>query len=68
VARRTCLYYGVMPRVVEQPASVEQLVQQSISLAQELHFAASGDHIIVLAGHPIGAAGGTKILIVEQIP
>ena len=68
VARRTCLYYGVMPRVVEQPARVEQLVQQSTSLAQELHLAASGDHIIVLCGHPIGAAGGTKILIVEQIP
>jgi hypothetical protein len=33
-----------------------------------LHLAASGDHIIVLAGNPVGAAGGTKALIVEQIP
>ena len=68
VARRTCLYYGVIPRVVEQPASVEQLVQQSVSLAQALNLAVSGDHIIVLAGNPVGAAGGTKVLIVEQIP
>ena len=68
VARRSCLYYGVVPRVIEQPESVEQLVEQSVSIAQELHLADSGDHIIVLAGHPVGAAGGTKALIIEQVP
>ena len=68
VARRAGLYYGVVPRVIEQPASIEQLIEQSIGLTQELHLAGSGDHIIVLAGNPVGAAGGTKALIVEQIP
>lgn len=67
VARRACLYYGVVPRVVEQPESVEQLIKQSDSIAKDLHLATSGDHIIVLAGHPIGTAGGTKVLIVEEI-
>ena len=44
-----------------------QFLEQSESMAKALHLATSGDSIIVLAGHPIGAAGGTKILIVEEI-
>jgi pyruvate kinase len=68
VARRTGLYSGVVPHVVTQPESVEQFIKLSGSLAKDLHLAASGDRIIVLAGHPIGTAGGTKGLIIEQIP
>jgi pyruvate kinase len=67
VTRRACLYYGVVPRMVELPESVETFLKQCESMAKALHFATSGDRIIVLAGHPIGAAGGTKILIVEEI-
>jgi pyruvate kinase len=67
VARRACLYYGVVPRVVEQPESVEQLIKQSSSMAKDLHLATSDNRIIVLAGHPVGTVGGTKVLIVEEI-
>jgi pyruvate kinase len=67
VTRRACLYYGVVPRVVDLPESVEQFLKQSESMAKALHLASSGDRVIVLAGHPIGATGGTKMLIVEEI-
>ena len=67
VTRRACLYYGVVPRVVELPESVETFLEQSESMAKALHLATSGDRVIVLAGHPIGATGGTKMLIVEEI-
>jgi pyruvate kinase len=53
--------------VVALPESVEKFLKQSESMAKALHLATSGDRVIVLAGHPIGAAGGTKILIVEAI-
>lgn len=68
VTRRACLYYGVVPRIVDLPESVEKFLNRSESMAKALHLATSGDRVIVLAGHPIGAAGGTKILIVEEIP
>jgi len=67
VTRRACLYYGIVPRVVDLPESVEQFLKQSESTAKALHLASSGDRVIVLAGHPIGATGGTKMLIVEEI-
>jgi pyruvate kinase len=53
--------------VVDLPESVEQFLKQSESMAKALHLASSGDRVIVLAGHPIGATGGTKMLIVEEI-
>ncbi|MGQ4807039.1 Pyruvate kinase [Candidatus Entotheonellaceae bacterium PAL068K] len=67
VARRTCLYYGVVPYVVDLPESPELLLRQSARVLQDLHLATSGDRIIVLGGHPVGAEGGTKILILEEI-
>jgi pyruvate kinase len=67
VTRRACLYYGVVPRVVDLPESVEKFLKQSESTAKALHLVSSGDRVIVLAGHPIGATGGTKMLIVEEI-
>jgi pyruvate kinase len=67
VIRQACLYYGVVPRLLDLPASVESFLKQSESMAKSLHLATSGDRVIVLAAHPIGAAGGSKILIVEEI-
>jgi pyruvate kinase len=67
VARGACLYYGVVPRVVERPVSVEQLLKQSNSIAKDLQLAAPGDRIVVLTGHPVGETGGTRALIVEEV-
>jgi pyruvate kinase len=67
VIRQACLYYGVVPRLLDLPASVESFLKQSESMAKSLHLATSGDRVIVLAAHPIGAAGGSRILIVEEI-
>lgn len=67
VARRACLYYGVVPQVVEPPTDLEALLKRVNSVAKHLQLAASGDRIVVLTGHPVGAAGGARALIVEDV-
>ena len=67
VARRACLYYGVVPQVVDLPAGIETLLKQINSIAKDLQLAVSGDRIVVLTGHPVGTAGGTHGLIVEEV-
>ena len=67
VARRACLYYGVVPQVAELPADVESLLKQINTIAKDLQLATAGDRIVVLTGHPVGAAGGTRAFIVEDV-
>jgi len=67
VARRACLYYGVVPRVIEQPADTELLLDAIMGLAKGLQIATTGDRIAVLTSHPVGAVGGRRALIVEKV-
>ena len=67
VVRQACLYYGVVPRFLKLPESVETFLKQSASMAKALELASPGDRVIVLAGHPIGSAGGTKLMMVEEM-
>jgi pyruvate kinase len=67
VARRACLYYGVVPRVIEFPADVESLLGEMCAVAKQLRLASAGDRIIALTRHPIGTARGTLGLLVEEV-
>jgi len=67
IARRTCLYYGVVPQVIEMPADVQLLLKQINTLTQDLHLAKKGDRIIALTGHPVGTAGGTRAFIINDV-
>ncbi|MFV2070536.1 MAG: pyruvate kinase alpha/beta domain-containing protein, partial [Pirellulales bacterium] len=67
VARQACLYYGVVPQLVEPPADVEPLLKQINSVAKDLQLAAAGDRIVVLTGHPVGAADGARALILVEV-
>ena len=67
IARRACLYYGVVPQVAEVPAGVEPLLKQVNAIAKDLQLVTAGDRIVVLTGHPVGAAGGTRALIVQDV-
>ena len=67
VARRACLYYGVVPLVTELPGSVLQLLDKIVGHAKNLQLATPGDRIAVLTSHPVGTAGGTRGLIVQDV-
>lgn len=67
LARRACLYYGIVPLLSDQPTDVEQLLHLSKTTAKNLGVAASGDCIIILTAHPVGRPGGTQGLMVEKL-
>lgn len=65
--RRCCLYFGVISRLVDEPHSTADLLQRAGRRCKELGLAASGDRIIVVAGHPIGAHDRTNGVIIDTI-
>jgi len=66
VVRRCCLYYGVVPRLIERPDDARELIDVASALCKELGIATPGDNIIAISGHPIGSPD-TNGLIVERV-
>ena len=65
--QRCNLYYGVVPRQIEPPDSVDSLLNQAAQMAKDLGMAARGDRIIVLAGHTLDTEEGANGLIIERV-
>ena len=66
IARRGCLYYGLIPRMIDKPDDFPQLLDASNTVAKELGLAKRDDCIIVMSGDPQGR-GGSRGLIVETV-
>ncbi len=68
VVRRCALYWGVMPRLREEPeTTTEDLIGGSAEAAVEAGLAESGDKIGITAGLPMGHAGGTNLFKVHTV-
>lgn len=65
--RRCCLYYGTVPRQVEQFHSVDHLIQVASELCRQAGLAERGQYLLILAGHPIGTPSVTDALVIEQV-
>ncbi len=65
--RRCSLYYGVVPRRIDQPQDVDQLLDVASAFSKDLGVAKRGDHILVLAGHTFGTLEGTNGLIIDRV-
>lgn len=68
IVRRCCLYFGVVPQLIECPSDSRELIGIAGAVCKELGLAKSGDNIIVVAGHPVGSPDRTNGLIIEAIP
>jgi len=67
VCRRLLLRWGVHPiRILEQK-SMEELFATGIRLVKEMKIAKAGDLIVITGGIPIGVAGSTNLLKVEEV-
>ena len=64
---RLLLHWGVYPYQIGEVSSVEELFSAGAKLAKELGLAKAGDLIVITGGIPIGVAGSTNLLKVEQI-
>lgn len=61
------LSWGVRSYLAADPATVDELFAQGARLARELGYARKGDLIVITCGIPLGIAGTTNLLRVEQI-
>jgi len=68
VAGRLILYWGVYAFHIPSLKSVDDLFSAGTKLVIELGIAKSGDSIVITGGLPIGVAGTTNLLKVQQIP
>ena len=67
IGRRLVLYWGVYASRVDQPASVDDLFETGCRVAKAEGVAKKGDLIVITAGIPIGVAGSTNLLKVEEV-
>jgi pyruvate kinase len=67
IAGKLLLYWGVRPHIIVEPSSVDGVFTLGSRLARELGIARPGDLIIIAAGIPIGQAGATNMLKVQQV-
>jgi len=68
VLRRLLLYWGVRPETVTgAPDRLGDVFTFAAARARDLGLARPGDNIIISAGIPIGEAGTTNLLKVEQV-
>jgi len=67
VCGRLLLRWGVHPFQIAEPSSVDELFATGAGLAKDLGLAKSGDLVVITGGIPIGVAGTTNLLKVEQV-
>ena len=70
-ARRLCLAWGVHPVITEDARSGDDMTNRACRTALEEGFADRGERVVIIAGFPFGAPGGTnniRISFVEHRP
>jgi pyruvate kinase len=64
---RLLLYWGVYPVSIAESKSVDDLFSTGASIAKNSGLAKAGDLIVITGGVPVGVAGSTNLLKVEEI-
>jgi pyruvate kinase len=67
VVGRLMLRWGVYPFQIAGPSSVKELFATGAKLSKELGLAKTGDLIVITGGIPVGVAGSTNLLKVEEV-
>jgi pyruvate kinase len=65
--RRLTLLWGCLPRLVPNPQDTDDLFEIAARGALETGKVASGDLVVITAGHPIWVAGSTNMLQVKKL-
>ncbi len=67
ICGKLTLYWGVQAVDIAGPLSIEGLFATAARICKELGLGAAGDDIVITGGIPVGMAGTTNLLKVEQI-
>lgn len=67
VYRQMNLSWGVIPILMEEQGSTDELFQHAVDVAQEVGLVQSGDLVVITAGVPLGISGTTNLLKVHLV-
>nr|WP_325299478.1 pyruvate kinase [uncultured Dysosmobacter sp.] len=67
VQRQMALYWGVEPITMPYASSTDELVDFAVQAAEEAGLVKQGDLVVVTAGVPVGVAGTTNMIRVQQV-
>ncbi|MHB8078844.1 MAG: pyruvate kinase [Candidatus Krumholzibacteriia bacterium] len=68
VLRRLGLVWGAQPVLLETEADGDRLQTQALAACARSGLARPGDTVVLTAGWPLAAAGGTNLIRVAQVP
>jgi pyruvate kinase len=68
VARQLALVWGVVPCLVPQTRTYDEMRVRALDAAVRLELASTGDRVLVTAGVPFDTPGTTNLLKVEVVP
>jgi pyruvate kinase len=67
VQRQLSISWGVIPLLVREALSVEEMFEIGVIKALEIKLVKQGDIIVITAGGPVGIAGTTNLLKVQTV-
>jgi len=65
--RRMALVWGVLPLMVEEFSTIDEMIDLIIQTAYREELANKGDTLIIIAGVPFGVGGQTNLLKIHQV-
>ncbi|MGI5971426.1 MAG: pyruvate kinase [Oscillospiraceae bacterium] len=65
--RRLALYWGVLPCLLSQTGSTDEIFESCVSLAKEQGFVSPGDTVVLTAGVPVGISGTTNLIKAQKV-
>ena len=67
VYRQTNMSWGVVPILIEEKYSTDELIDHVINVAQEKGILSNGDLVVLTAGVPLGISGTTNLMKVHLV-
>ena len=67
VRRQMALYWGVEPVTMPYASNTDELVEFAVTAAEKAGIVHQGDLVVVTAGVPVGVAGTTNMIRVQQV-
>jgi pyruvate kinase len=68
VARQLALVWGVVPQLVPNTKTYDEMVVRALEAAVRSELASTGDRVLVTAGVPFDTPGTTNLMRVEVVP
>lgn len=65
--RRMALVWGVLPIMVPEFGTIDEMIEKIVQAAYDSHLVDYGDRLVIIAGVPFGAGGHTNFLKIHTV-